>query len=85
MMSNDRVVARVKGSSGKNFPSFAAAVISLVEDDRAVTYETGVSMLTDLIIQYAINDPSGWHEPARELAELPIVFDALQWARLRLM
>ena len=84
MMAKDQVVARVK-SSGKNFPSFAYAVISLVEDDKAVSYDTGVSMLTDLVMQYAVNDPDGWYEPARELAERRIVFDALQWARIRLM
>lgn len=84
MMAKDQVVARVK-SSGKNFPTFAAAVVSLVEDDKAVTYDTGVSMLTDLIVQYSINDPDGWYEPCQSLAMRPIVFDALQWARIRLM
>lgn len=83
-MSHDRVVAKVKGASGKNFPSFAYAVISLVAEGE-VTYETGVSMLTDLITQCALNDPAGWHEPARELAERSVVFEALQWARIRLM
>lgn len=84
MMAQERVVARVNGPSGKIFPHFAQAVISLVADGD-VTHETGVSMLIDLITQYATSDPDRWHEPPMEIARKPVVFEALQWARLRLM
>lgn len=84
MSQRERVVARVRGPSGKVFLPLAQAVIEMVRDGE-VSRATGVDMLTDMVHQFALHDAERWSEPPMELALNPLVFEALQAARIRLM
>jgi len=82
--SEGQVVARVKGPSGEIFPQLARAVLGMYEDAE-ICRNRAVSMLTDMVYCFGKNDPLRWKEPPEELAMNPLVFEALQWARIRLM
>lgn len=79
-----QVVARVKGPSGEVFPSLARAIIGMQRDGE-VRRAQAVEMLTDMIHAFAVHDGERWTEPPMELALNPLVFEALQYARIRLM
>lgn len=74
---------RVRGRSGEVFPPLARAVVEMVEIGEQ-TRATGLGMLLDMIKQFATRDPEGWREPERSLAEHPLVFEALQRARIEM-
>ena len=84
MPHNGQVVARVKGPSGEVFPSLARAIIGM-QHDGEVRRAQAVEMLTDMIHAFAVHDAENWVEPPMELALNPLVFEALQYARFRLM
>lgn len=84
MPQNQQVVARVKGPSGEVFPALARAIIGM-QHDGEVRRAQAVEMLTDMIHCFAIHDAARWTEPPMELALNPLVFEALQYARIRLM
>lgn len=83
-MPGEQVVARVKGPSGEIFPILARSVITMVEA-REISAARAVDMLTDLVYCSAVHDAERWAEPPMELALNPLVFEALQQARFRLM
>lgn len=84
MPERQRVVARLHGPSGDNFPTLAEAVLSLIFDGD-ITPQEGIKMMETIIYCSVVYDPEGWYPPARELALHPVVFEAMQNVTLKIM